>query len=245
MAAPLCARPHPPAPRARLRTARRPPAPRRPRAEPDAWLPTGQFPDEDEEDDERSIFDDEDLQDISEADLARRFGYTGNRLLSTDKRVGSDVVGPDGKPQWLRCACAATTPAAIAAADARARRDLEADIENDPEVREVLEGANGDPEKVRRNMRERLKRPAPSGEEVFTNDSYGVDKPMRVVFRGMDPMAVYVRVGESWGVRVWGERGRGVRVSVEGRAWVACWRGVRTAHGAQRSGVRRSRAPQV
>ena len=71
-------------------------------------------------------------------------------------------------------------------------RDLEKDIENDPEVREVLEGTGGDPKKVLANMA-RLRESYGEADDLNSSE-LGVATPMRVLFRGFDPQGLYVRV---------------------------------------------------
>lgn len=69
--------------------------------------------------------------------------------------------------------------------------DLQRDVEHDPEVRELLEGTEGDPEKVRAKMRE-MRESRGIDDEAFAN-TLGSSKPMKVTFRELDPASVYVR----------------------------------------------------
>lgn len=63
-------------------------------------------------------------------------------------------------------------------------------MDSDPEIRDLLEGTDGDPEKVRKKMRASLES---RGTDTAMASSLGSAKQIEVKFRELDPAAAYVR----------------------------------------------------
>ncbi|KXZ52510.1 hypothetical protein GPECTOR_9g554 [Gonium pectorale] len=65
-------------------------------------------------------------------------------------------------------------------------RVLEEDADNDPDVARLLEGTEGDPDKIREKMRYALK------DEAVYREGQGSEVPPRVAFRAISPMGLWV-----------------------------------------------------
>lgn len=68
-------------------------------------------------------------------------------------------------------------------------RDLERDVDYDPEVKELLDGAGSNPAAVRERMTEYVDH----AEDYTIKEKAGRPEPMSVSFREYDPAVAYVR----------------------------------------------------
>jgi hypothetical protein len=103
---------------------------------------------------------------------------------------GAYEISDDGKPMWLKCAppeselCYQLSCSILH----RACRDLERDVDYDPDVKELLDGTNGDPNLIRMRMSEYVDRK----DAPLIAPKLGSEQKLHVMFREFDPGSIYV-----------------------------------------------------
>ncbi|KAJ9522624.1 hypothetical protein QJQ45_019700 [Haematococcus lacustris] len=95
-----------------------------------------------------------------------RLFYSTGRTLTTCSAMSGSGARTSRKPEWVRI--------------------MEEDADEDEDVAKVLRGANGDPEKIRDNIRRALQ-----NKDMFV-DREGQEAPPNIRFREMNPFGLWV-----------------------------------------------------